>query len=276
MIDKKKLLEVSGLNTDKVSKMDDGQYLMYTRALLSFIDGYPAQEKNVQTSLENKDYDNFSKCLAVIWDTLMKINADELADKCLTQMKSLDDIKHEQLEAFAEGFLTALSTLSIDIQMAEYKDGSGGGGAPAPVSAPKEGEAGKNKILAVDDRAFFLNALKSQLQHSGYKLTCVNSGIGALSYLQKNSPDLFILDIEMPGMDGYELAEKIKAAGHKAPIIFLTGNAKKEYVVKAIRSGGSDFIVKPISKAQVLERIGKYIQPFFEKEEEAEIIFDDD
>ena len=275
MIDRKKLLEVSGLNTEKIKKMDEGQYLMYTRALLSFTDGYPAQEKSVQSSLENKDYDSFSKCLTVIWDTLMKINADELADRCLTQMKSLDNIKHEQLEAFAEGFLTALSTLSIDVQMAEYKDESGGGSSGG--GAPKEeGGDGKNKILAVDDRAFFLNALKSLLQGSGYKLVCVNSGIAALSYLQKNSPDLFILDIEMPGMDGYELAGKIKAAGHKAPIIFLTGNAKKEYVVKAIHSGGSDFIVKPISKAQVLERIGKYIQPSFEKEEEAEIIFDDD
>jgi CheY-like chemotaxis protein len=83
--------------------------------------------------------------------------------------------------------------------------------------------------------------------------------MSALKFLQNHRPDLFILDIDMPGMDGYELARKIREANQNAPILFLTGNAKKEYVFEAIRVGASDFILKPIDREIVLKRIGKFI-----------------
>jgi FixJ family two-component response regulator len=63
----------------------------------------------------------------------------------------------------------------------------------------------------------------------------------------------------MPKMNGYELAEKIRESGHEAPIIFLTGNSAKEYVIKAIKAGGSDFIVKPIYKENLTEKINKHL-----------------
>ncbi|MCL2103413.1 MAG: response regulator, partial [Syntrophorhabdaceae bacterium] len=69
----------------------------------------------------------------------------------------------------------------------------------------------------------------------------------------------FLLDIEMPEMDGYELARRIRESGHAAPIIFLTGNARKDSVARALQAGAADFIVKPVAKAELLERIGKYI-----------------
>jgi CheY-like chemotaxis protein len=99
------------------------------------------------------------------------------------------------------------------------------------------------------------------LKDTGYKVTCVNSGNAALNYMAQIRVDLFILDIDMPVMDGIELAQKIRASGHSAPIIFLTGNAVKKFLVKAIQAGGNDFVAKPINKNQLLERIGKYIKP---------------
>ncbi|MDR2572619.1 MAG: response regulator [Oscillospiraceae bacterium] len=117
----------------------------------------------------------------------------------------------------------------------------------------------KKNILAVDDASFFLTSIKSMLRDSNYNITCINSGNAALNYLKKNQPDLFILDIEMPEMDGYELAKKIREAGQKAPIIFLTGYTSKDSVVKAIKADASDFITKPINQEQLLERIEKYI-----------------
>jgi DNA-binding response OmpR family regulator len=114
-------------------------------------------------------------------------------------------------------------------------------------------------ILAVDDSAFILGILKNILIEAGYKLTCVTSSADALRYLLKNRPDLFILDIEMPQINGYELAEKIREVGQSAPIIFLTANSTKEYLIKAVSSGAVDFIVKPINKEHVLSRIAKHI-----------------
>ena len=116
----------------------------------------------------------------------------------------------------------------------------------------------EKKILAVDDADIVLHVLNAFLRGSPYKLTSAASGETALNFLQKYRPDLFILDIEMPDMDGYELAQKIRANGHTAPIIFLTGNSTEESIIKALQVGAADFIAKPISKAKLLERIAKF------------------
>jgi len=60
-------------------------------------------------------------------------------------------------------------------------------------------------------------------------------------------------------MDGYELAAQIKKKGERSPIVFLTGNAKRENVVKAVEAGAADFIVKPVNKKEVLAKIERYI-----------------
>jgi CheY-like chemotaxis protein len=118
----------------------------------------------------------------------------------------------------------------------------------------------EKNILAVDDTEFFLRTLKTLLQDTPYKLTCITSGKVALNFLQKNHPDLFILDIDMPEMNGYELAMRIRECGQQAPIIFLTGNTTQKSVEKAHMVGASDFIAKPVNKDQVLQRINKFIQ----------------
>ena len=118
----------------------------------------------------------------------------------------------------------------------------------------------RKKILAVDDVSIFLKNLTMQLKDYPYDLMCISSGKFALRYIQANTPDLFILDIEMPDMNGYELAEKIRALGHTAPIIFLTGASQKDNIVKALQIGAADYILKPFNKAQLLEKIEKHIK----------------
>jgi len=206
-----------------------------------------------------KDFFSFSGCLSDIRDMLILIRADELAEECLKLINGLSTIKYEKVEARMTFLLSVLTMLSIDIQMAVYKDEEDG--EPLLCDAADLQEGWKKRILAVDDNAFFLDTLKHALQETDYKLTCVNSGITALRFLQNNSPDLFILDIDMPEMNGYELAQKIRAYGKKAPIIFLTGNATQEYVIKAINAGAADFIVKPITQKHVIERIDKSLFP---------------
>ena len=120
---------------------------------------------------------------------------------------------------------------------------------------------GKKTVLAVDDVPFFLNRLKTMLKDTPYKLVCLTSGKVALDYIAENRPALFLLDIEMPEMDGYELARKIRENGHTAPIIYLTGNDSQEYLDKAMAAGASDFIVKTFGQLDIVEKIDKYIQP---------------
>ncbi len=129
------------------------------------------------------------------------------------------------------------------------------------VSNNVENDTQKLKILAVDDLAGVLTTIKGVLKDQ-YNVFGAISYEAAMKYLNNQVPDLILLDIEMPGMDGFKLMEHIRAMPkHKhTPIIFLTGNATKEYLTKAIEMGVNDFIRKPIETEILLEKIGRQIK----------------
>jgi len=116
------------------------------------------------------------------------------------------------------------------------------------------------KVLAVDDSPEILSFISNILKDH-YRIFCVANGKTALKVMEAQNPDLFILDIDMPEMDGYELAGIIRAdAGHvQTPIIFLTGNSTREHVLKAIQAGANDFLVKPATREVLLTMTGKYL-----------------
>jgi CheY-like chemotaxis protein len=266
-MNKNQLLAIPELRaTGRIEQMNDSEMQKYIQKLEWFIDGVPVQEMLLRCALKEMDYDAISQTISDIWDMLIRIYADDLAEECFRQKNTIRNLREENLGAYITRFISTISALSIDIQMALYKED-----APEKVkeAADKAPPAADDKdkpkdelpcVLAVDDSAFFLNSLSTLFKGAPFKLVSVRSGEAALKFLQRLNPSVFILDIDMPEMNGYELAEIIRARGYKSPIIFLTGNAKKEYVIKAIRVGASDFIVKPITKEQVFERIGKYVE----------------
>jgi len=253
-----RLLGISELKlAGKIEKMGEGELDDYLRLLNTFTENFPTQEEEINEALKTKNDEVFVKKLTDIRDILEKMYAEELAQDCAKQIGSIGTTSPEKIEAYMRYFLSSLSMLSIDIQMAGQKTDASY--AP-PEEAPDEKNRTGIRILAVDDTAFFLTILKKILSDTRYILTCVSSGRDALKYLEKHQPDIFLLDIEMPGMDGYELAARIKESGQKAPIIFLTGNAKKEHLAKAVKSGAVDFIIKPINKDVLLTKIHKYLK----------------
>ncbi|MDR0454057.1 MAG: response regulator [Deferribacteraceae bacterium] len=258
---RKRLFEISDLKiAGKLENFNELQFDEYCRKLSVFIDNFPEQEEKLKTTLTAKDYTSFAKHLLIIQNMLEEIYADDIAKNCqklLGGLSNVSDANHEKFETYMSYFLANLSVLSIDILMSEHKEQTHDS---VERTKEKTTPGGVQKsILAVDDQDMFLLVMKSFLKDSPYKLTCLASGADALNYLKKNRPDMFILDIMMPEMDGYELAQKIRESGHKAPIIFLTGNYSKEAILKAIKAGGSDFIVKPATKEQVLTRILRFI-----------------
>jgi len=261
MICKERLLGISELKLAGIQKMDEQKLNIYVKSLNSFTEGFSGLEEKIKSALEARDYVSLSKHLADMRDLLTAIHVVDMADECTKQIKELKNVKHEKLEAFMSYFLTSLSMLSIDIQMAELKEQEGRADVPfeQKPSAKTEQSKDKKTILAVDDTPFFLTTLKKILQEADYKLICVTSGSDALKSLEKHHPGLFLLDIEMPEMNGYELAAQIKKRGEKAPIVFLTGNAKRENVVRAVEAGAADFIVKPVNKEEVLAKIKRYV-----------------
>ncbi|MCL2610465.1 MAG: response regulator [Defluviitaleaceae bacterium] len=116
------------------------------------------------------------------------------------------------------------------------------------------------KILAVDDMPEILSFVNNALRNN-YKVIAVPSGKAALKVLESQKPDLFILDIDMPEMNGYELAERIRNMSDyaKTPLVFLTGNSTREHITKAMQVGCDDFIVKPASHEYLLTKVGKFL-----------------
>ena len=263
MIDKNLLLEIPDLKiAGKIEKLDDDEMAQYEQLLITFIENYPEGEQKIKTALEAKDKESLAANLEEMCVTLEKIEAGDIASECREFISALKnfDYEYEKIEAFVTAFLGSAAMLSIDIQMAKYL---GKQTQIAYIEKKKENTAPRNPegktILAVDDAAISLTMLKKCLQGEPYKLICISSGESALQFLKNNDPDPFILDIEMPKMNGYELAAKIKENGHKAPIIFLTGNVTKGYLMKALQAGASDFIGKPIDKKYLSSKIYKHL-----------------
>lgn len=115
---------------------------------------------------------------------------------------------------------------------------------------------GTKQIVAVDDSAIILKMLEKVLGEK-YELHAFVSGTRALQYLKDRTPDLIILDIDMPEIDGYEMLKRIKEKGHlvETPVIFLTSNNDKTHVVKAVAGGARDYVVKPIDEDVLMEKV---------------------
>jgi len=118
----------------------------------------------------------------------------------------------------------------------------------------------RKTVLAVDDRPEILANVNAALL-SHYKVLGAPNGKLALELMTRHKIDLFYLDIDMPEMDGFELAERIRSdsAYTKTPIILLTGNASRENITRGIHIGIEDFIVKPSSHVNLLVKARKYM-----------------
>lgn len=116
-------------------------------------------------------------------------------------------------------------------------------------------------VLIVDDVPDNLAVLHDALDESGYTVLVATQGEQALQRAAQARPDIVLLDAMMPGMDGFEVARRLKAAPATAhiPIIFMTGLTETEHLVAALEAGGIDYVTKPIKPREVLARMGVHL-----------------
>jgi CheY-like chemotaxis protein len=112
-------------------------------------------------------------------------------------------------------------------------------------------------LLIVDDNAAVLHLLTAMLKSSGYKIRTAASGALALQSAWMQPPDLILLDIDMPDMDGYEVCKCLKANAvlQNIPVLFITGLNDDHGLVKALQCGGVDYITKPFNVGDIQARI---------------------
>lgn len=123
-------------------------------------------------------------------------------------------------------------------------------------------DQGQGNILIIDDTLNNLQLLSSMLEEKGYEVRCAHSGELALKTIQIEHPDLILLDINMPNMNGYEVCQKLKmdVKTQDIPIIFLSAFSESIDKVKAFEIGGVDYITKPFQVAEVLARIENHLK----------------
>ena len=116
-------------------------------------------------------------------------------------------------------------------------------------------------VLIVDDVPDNLSVLHDALDESGYTVLIATSGEAALARARQALPDVVLLDAIMPGMDGFEVAKRLKAQAETAhiPILFMTGLTETEHLVAALDCGAVDYVTKPIKPKEVLARMGVHL-----------------
>jgi CheY-like chemotaxis protein/DNA-binding CsgD family transcriptional regulator len=117
-------------------------------------------------------------------------------------------------------------------------------------------------VLIVDDVPDNLAVLHDALDESGYTVLVATSGEQALQRAAQAKPDIVLLDAMMPGIDGFEVARRLKADASTAhiPIVFMTGLTETEHLVAALEAGGVDYVTKPIKPKEVLARMNVHLQ----------------
>ncbi|MCP4494214.1 MAG: sigma-54-dependent Fis family transcriptional regulator [Gammaproteobacteria bacterium] len=116
-------------------------------------------------------------------------------------------------------------------------------------------------VLVVDDRPDSLKLISSLLTKEGFAIHVAPSGCLALDWLQRNNPDLILLDIRLPDIDGYEVCRRLKADTRlqSIPVIFISGLAEQANTVKAFDVGGVDYVTKPFQAVEVLSRVRTHV-----------------
>jgi len=126
-----------------------------------------------------------------------------------------------------------------------------------------EGEKNrKSKILIADDNPLNLKMLTELLNPDLYKISIANNGRKVLENAPKVMPDLILLDIMMPEMDGFEVCAKLKQdeKTRDIPVIFLTAKVSPEDIVKGFEIGASDYVTKPFNSAELMARVKTHIE----------------
>lgn len=117
------------------------------------------------------------------------------------------------------------------------------------------------RVLAVDDDAFQRTLITQLLAHARIDLTCASSGAQALAALWKERPDLVLMDVDLPDLDGVEVTRRMKSVQAFAdiPVIIVTGHSQRAVVLESLKAGAADFMVKPLVRATLLEKLKAFL-----------------
>jgi DNA-binding response OmpR family regulator/DNA-binding CsgD family transcriptional regulator len=116
-------------------------------------------------------------------------------------------------------------------------------------------------VMIVDDTPGNLALLSDTLSEAGYRVLVATDGLGAIEQISHLKPDIILMDVMMPGIDGFETCRRLKANPHTEdiPVLFMTGLSELDNLLRGFNEGGLDYIIKPIRPPEVLARIDVHL-----------------
>jgi CheY-like chemotaxis protein len=119
----------------------------------------------------------------------------------------------------------------------------------------------KAKILIVDDEPLNVDFIEQALEGTDYQLITAINGQDALDKIKSDQPDLVLLDLGMPVMDGFAVLERVKADSmlRDIPIIIISAEQESKSVVKGIKQGADDYLTKPVNAALLVKKVKEYL-----------------
>ncbi|MER7930099.1 response regulator transcription factor [Streptomyces sp. NPDC096057] len=116
-------------------------------------------------------------------------------------------------------------------------------------------EGARYRLLVVEDEPSIRTLLESTLRLTGYEVSGAQDGQSALVEIERREPHLVLLDVMLPDLDGFEVTQRLRAAGNSVPVLFLTARIDIDDRIKGLSSGGDDYVTKPFHIEEVLLRI---------------------
>jgi DNA-binding response OmpR family regulator len=110
------------------------------------------------------------------------------------------------------------------------------------------------RVLVIDDERRYRDLLELNLRHRGYQLTLAGDGLTGLNLFERDSPDIVLLDLMLPDLDGFEVCRRIREYSH-VPIIILSARLEEAQKVRGLRLGADDYVTKPFGPEELLARI---------------------
>ena len=124
------------------------------------------------------------------------------------------------------------------------------------------------RVLIVDDEPNIRELLSTSLRFAGFGVRSVGNGAQTISAVLEEEPDLIILDVMLPDMNGFSVTKRLRSAGYTAPIIFLTAKDDTEDKVEGLNVGGDDYVTKPFSLDEIIARINAVLRRTIQEDEE--------
>lgn len=262
------LEKITFLDTETGLTYCAGSEELYLEVLETYLEGDRYEE--LQKFFKEKDWENYRIGVHALKSTSLSIGAVEMSEEAKNlEMAAKEHRIDEILECHAQ-LMEKYLTLMGQIRTFLGKDEG------AEEAEAEDEQAEQETVLVVDDDDMNLKVADHILKDR-YLVSCVKSGREALAYLERNIPNLILLDLHMPYMSGFEVMEMIQrnVKWREIPVVFLTADDDRDTEVKCLQTGAMDFITKPfiaeivqqrVKRLLDLNRLQKYLQREVEKQ----------